>query len=157
MTLFRPESEFTKSELMSPTRNSECHPTPNLKAVSNTAVLNPLPHRLRTEKTAVKIISDTNVLATARNDDSYNRFGFLQEVIKLDDENVDPLAYAEEQLNILNRETSTRNFPMQVELGDYTRAGDCLCIDNVWYQITSAQHEIKSGRHTVTVELERID
>lgn len=108
-------------------------------------------------KTAIKIISDTNVLASARNDDSYNRFGFLQEVIKLDDENTDPLAYAEEQLNVLNRETSTRNFPMQVELGDYTRAGDCLCIDNVWYQITSAQHEIKSGRHTVTVELERID
>lgn len=108
-------------------------------------------------KTAVKIISDTNVLGRLKNDDSYNRFGFLQEVITLNDENADPLAYAEEQLNILNRETATRSFSMQVELDDYTRAGDCLLVDGVWYQITSAAHEIKDGRHTVTVELERID
>lgn len=46
---------------------------------------------------------------------------------------------------------------MVVELSDYTRAGDILYVDEVSYLITSAQHEIKNGRHSLTVDLERIE
>ena len=108
-------------------------------------------------KTSVKIISDTNVLAVARNNDSYDRYGFLQEVVKLDDENADPYSAAEEKLWQLNREKTSRSFKIQVRVADYTRAGDCVCVDKIWYQVISAQHDIEKGRHSVTLELERID
>lgn len=138
---------------------------PKFRMSDNTELKDSVKHRgtesvsssIEDMKTAVKVISDTSVLAVSRNSDAINRYGFLQEVVNLDDENANPNDVAQAKLYELNREKSTRSFPMQVELTDYTRAGDVITVDDMKYQITSAQHEIKKGRHSVTVELERIE
>lgn len=106
---------------------------------------------------SVKVISDTNVLAVSRNNNSYNIHGFLQEVVKVGGDVSDPQAIADENLWSLCKETASRSFDIVTELADYTRAGECLCVDDVWYQIISSAHEIKNKRHSVSLELERID
>lgn len=107
-------------------------------------------------KTAVKVISDTETLACIRDDAAWAQYGFLQEVVKQEKEDGDPWKTAETKLAERNRDSTSRSFPMVVELQDNTRAGDILYVDGTAYQITSAQHEIKKNRHHVTVELEGI-
>ena len=138
---------------------------PKFRVAANTAYKSSVKYRgaesvsssIEDMKTSVKVISDTNVLAAARNEDAYGKYGFLQEVIKLENEDDNPSDLAQSKLWELCREKQTRSFPMVVELSDYTRAGDILYVDEVSYLITSAQHEIKNGRHSLTVDLERIE
>lgn len=138
---------------------------PKFRMSDNTELKDSVKHRgaesvtssIEDMKTAVKVISDKTVLSVARSTDSVNRYGFLQEVIKLEDESANPSDFAQTKLWELNREKATRGFTMQVELTDYTRAGDVITVDDTKYKITSAQHEIKKARHSVTVELERIE
>lgn len=108
-------------------------------------------------KTAVKVISDTNVLGRVKSETGCNDFGFLQEVVQIDPEKEDAETVANNKLKELNRETESRSFPLQVQLSDYTRAGDVLPIENIRYVITSSAHTIEKGRHSINVEVERID
>lgn len=108
-------------------------------------------------KNAVKVISDTHVLAKSMHQDSYLQYGFLQEVVQIDPEKEDAQSVADAKLQELNREKNTRGFTMLVDIGDNTKAGDILLVDGVKYVIESASHSLSQGRHTLDVELERIE
>ena len=108
-------------------------------------------------RSAVKVVSDTEVLAKARNDHSYQAYGFLQEVISIDPEKEDAVTAAASALNRLSAERNTLGFEMPVQLADYTRAGDVIDLDGSRYMVESAAHTISKGRHMVNVELERVE
>lgn len=106
-------------------------------------------------RNAVKVVSDTEVLKRTVNSESYQSFGFLQEIVKIDPEKEDANIVADTKLNELCREDVTRGFPMIVDMSDNTHAGDIIDIEGEQYIVNSANHEIKKGRHTLTVEVEK--
>lgn len=138
---------------------------PLFRMSDNTKFLDSVSHRgdekisssIEDMKTAVKIVSDTAVTAVARNNESIGKFGFLQEIIKNDDESADANSLAQAKLFELNRQKVTRSFTFWTEITDYTRAGEAITVDDAEYEITSSQHTIEKGRHKVTIELERIE
>lgn len=105
-------------------------------------------------RNAVKIVSDERVLLRASNEESYATFGMLQDVIKIDPEKENAAEVAEAKLNELCRTESTRSFPLNVCLDNYTRAGEVVSIDGSLWYITEASHEIKAGRHTLNLSVE---
>lgn len=108
-------------------------------------------------KTAVKVISEQRVLTAAVASDSYNKYGFLQATVQIDPEKENAESVRDAKLAELNVDKNTRSFDMVVELSDYTRAGDVIDIDGTQYAIANAAHSIKKKRHTVSVEVERIE
>ena len=135
---------------------------PKFRLSENTKELSSVEHRGEEERTSsieemrnsVKIISDTKVLKRVGDNESYQRHGLLQEIVKIDPEKESTDQVAENKLKELNCEKLTRGFPMIVELSDNTHAGDELEVDGEIYIVSKADHEIKKGRHILKVELE---
>lgn len=107
--------------------------------------------------TAVKVVSETAVLTKARNDDTYQKYGFLQEIVKIDPDKEEPSKIAASTMSQLGREKNTLSFEIPVLLSDYTRAGDVLNLDGVFYVVDSSEHTIGKERHMVRLELERME
>lgn len=103
---------------------------------------------------AVKVVSDERVLLRASNDESYATFGMLQDVVKIDPEKENATEVAEAKLKELCKTEGARSFPLNVRLVDYTRAGEVIPIEGSLWYITEASHEIRSGRHSLTLSVE---
>ena len=139
--------------------------TPQLQTSANTMLRDSVKHRGPESRTssiedmynAVKVVSDTNVLTTARNEDHYQKYGLLQKVVSIDPEKENAAVVTEEKLAELNVEKNTLGFEMPVQLSDYTRAGEILTVEGIRYVIETSSHTIKKGRHMVNVDLERIE
>ena len=106
-------------------------------------------------KTSVKVISDTDVLTTLKDENSIAQFGFLQEVIKVG-ENEDAKDVAKNKLSELNTTSETYSGEIIEELNSYTRAGSVIAIGDEKYLINSSQHSIKQGVHYNKLDLERL-
>lgn len=106
-------------------------------------------------KTSVKVISDTDVLTTLKDENSIAQFGFLQEVIKVG-ENEDAKEVAKNKLSELNNTSETYSGEIIEELNSYTRAGSVIAIGDEKYLINSSQHSIKQGVHYNKLDLERL-
>ena len=105
-------------------------------------------------RNAVKVVSDERVLLRGSNDESYATFGMLQDVVKIDPEKENATEVAEAKLKELCKTESARSFPLNVRLVDYTRAGEVIPIEGSLWYITEASHEIKAGRHSLTLSVE---
>ncbi|MCI5891816.1 MAG: hypothetical protein MRZ66_00200 [Clostridiales bacterium] len=110
-------------------------------------------------KTSVKVISDTDVLAVARLDYIYQRYGLIQEVIQVNTDELteDPYQYALEQLNKLSQPKETYSFEIVEALNSYTRAGQGLYIGDYYFVITNTDHSIENGVHKAKIDVERIE
>lgn len=106
-------------------------------------------------KNGVKVISDTDVLVTLKDEESINKYGFTQEVIKLG-ENEDASTVAKRELEKLKQIVETTSGEIIEELDSYTRAGYVINIGGVSYVINSSQHSIKKGVHYNKLDLERV-
>lgn len=139
-------------------------PAPRFRVSENTMLRDSVTYRSFEEKSgtiedmrnAVKVVSDTEVLARARNDDSYQAYGFLQEIVKINPDEEDAATAASSKLSELNRESWTYSFEMQEQLCEYTRAGDVLTVEDVPYMVDSATRTISKGRSRTRVELLRL-
>ena len=136
---------------------------PQFRISSNTELKNSIKyignveHRTSIEdrKTSVKVISDTDVLTTLKDENSIAQFGFLQEVIKVG-ENEDAKDVAKNKLSELNTTSETYSGEIIEELKSYTRAGSVIAIGDEKYLINSSQHSIKQGVHYNKLDLERL-
>lgn len=106
-------------------------------------------------RNSVKVISDTDVLITLKDEDSVNQYGFLQEVVKLND-GEDAAAIGQTELDKLNKISEIKSGEIIEELDSYTRSGYVLTIDGVQYVIKSSQHSIQKGVHYNKIDLERV-
>ena len=106
-------------------------------------------------KNSIKVITETDVMTTLKADESISKYGFLQEVVKMNDgDNAADLA--KKNLDELNREDETYSGEIIEELASYTRAGSTIEKDGVKYVITSSQHSIKKGVHYNKIDMERL-
>ena len=106
-------------------------------------------------KNSIKVITETDVMTTLKADESISKYGFLQEVVKMNDgDNAADLA--KKNLDELNREDETYSGEIIEELASYTRAGSTIEKDGVKYVITSSQHSIKNGVHYNKIDMERL-
>lgn len=110
-------------------------------------------------KTSVKVISDTDVLATARWDYLYQRYGLIQEVVQVNPEELDedPKQYALGKLNELCKPKETYSFEFVEAINSYTRAGEGLDIGDYTFAITNTDHSIENGVHKTKLTIERIE
>ena len=106
-------------------------------------------------KNSIKVITETDVMTTLKADESISKYGFLQEVVKMNDgDNAADLA--KKNLGELNKEDETYSGEIIEELASYTRAGSTIEKDGVKYVITSSQHSIKNGVHYNKIDMERL-
>lgn len=106
-------------------------------------------------KTVVKIVSETDVLLSMKNNDEVSMYGFLQEVIKIDDEET-ALDRATEYLDENGNAKETFSGEIIEEMTSYTRAGYVVVMGEVKYLITSSKHTIENGMHKVKLDFERV-
>lgn len=112
---------------------------------------------------AVKVISETDVLLKVKDDAMIEKFGFIQEVVKIDPEKEDAATVATAKLRELNRLSETYSFEIIEKPGGYTRAGMSVTLGGEGkteiaqrYLITSADHSMTGGVHRVKLDLERL-
>lgn len=107
-------------------------------------------------KNSVKLITETDVITVVKDVDSYNNYGFLQEVIQIDTENVsDPESYAKERLAVMTQAKETLSLEIIENLGSYTRAGEALMIGEYEFIIQRTEHTITNGIHYNKLDLWR--
>ena len=123
----------------------------SLQYIGNTA------HKLSLEgvRNSVKVINDTDVIITLQDSNSISKYGFLQDVVKLG-ENEDAATVAQQTLDSLKRLTETGSGEIIEELDSYTRAGYVINYHGVQHIIISSQHSIKKGVHYNKIDLERV-
>ncbi len=140
---------------------------PEFRVSSNSKLLSSIEYRgkdthtlsIDESKTAVKVISDTDVLATVRSDAQYERHGFIQEVIQVNPDELqeDAEAYALGKLNELHGPTEQYSFEMVEALNSYTRAGQAIVLSNYFFIITNTDHTVEKGMHKTKLVVERIE
>lgn len=139
---------------------------PQFRLSSNTQLLNSIEHRgseshtgsLENCKTSIKVISDTDVLATARHDYIYKRYGLIQETVKVNptELEVSPQQYASDKLSESFTAEENYSFEIVEALNSYTRAGQGLYIDESLFVITNTDHSITQGVHKTKLVIERV-
>lgn len=145
-------------------RYGELVADPKTKYAKNTKEINSIEWRgkethsgsIDEVKNSIKIISETDVLTVVKDVDSYNNYGFLQEVLKVDPANVTNIEqYARDRLEVMTRAKETMSFEILEGLGGYTRAGEKIVIGQYEFIIQSTDHTIKKGIRHVKMDLWR--
>ena len=131
--------------------------SPNTELKNSVQYMGNIEHKgsIENMKNSVKVITDTDVMTTLKAEESISKYGFLQEVVKMNDgDNASDLA--KKNLGELNKEDETYSGEIIEELTSYTRAGSTIEKDGVKYVITSSQHSIKNGVHYNKIDMERL-
>lgn len=135
--------------------------TPNTRLIYSPTLRGNVSHTLSIEemKNSVKVISEKDsaytVQTVLKDTDSIYKYGFLQEVVKIDPEKENAQAVAENKLSELSKAAETFFVEMIEALSSYTRAGAVITIDDVNYLIEGSDHSIKNGVHYVKLDLRR--
>ncbi len=135
--------------------------TPNTRLIYSPTLRGNVSHTLSIEemKNSVKVISEKDsaytVQTVLKDENSIYKYGFLQEVIKIDPEKENAQSAAQTKLAQLLNPAETFSIEIIEALDSYTRAGMVLNIDDTDYLIESAQHSVKNGVHYVKMDLRR--
>lgn len=110
-------------------------------------------------KNSVKITSEKdNVyseLLIKQNRELIDKYGFLQEIVKIDPEKENAETVAAEKLASASAPTETYSFKIIEKYDSYTRAGEVITVDDVNYIIEHTQHSFTDGWHFTTLELKK--
>lgn len=134
----------------------------NIKTVSSIDLMGNVSHSLSIEnmKNSVKVTSQQDNVYTEitilQDRSSINRYGFLQEIVKIDPEKEDANATAKEYLSENNKESEKYSFEIVENMSSYTRAGEVLKINDCDYVIESTDHSIKQGRHYNKIDVRKV-
>lgn len=152
-------------------KQGELEAEPEFQTSVNTTLRSSLKYRGEESRTmsfadmanAVKVISETDVLLKVKDDAMIEKFGVIQEVVKIDPEKEDAATVATAKLRELNRLSETYSFEIIEKPGGYTRAGMSVTLGGEGeteiaqrYLITSADHSMTGGVHRVKLDLERL-
>ena len=108
--------------------------SPNTELKNSVQYMGNIEHKgsIENMKNSVKVITDTDVMTTLKAEESISKYGFLQEVVKMNDGN-NASDLAKKNLGELNKE-------------DETYSGSCI----------ACQHSIKNGVHYNKIDMERL-
>ncbi len=134
----------------------------NVKTVSSIDILGNVSHSSSIEDmiNSVKITSEQDNVYTEitvlQDRDNINRYGFLQEIVKIDPEKDNADVIASDTLVKKNREAEKYSFEILENMNSYTRAGEIIKINDYSYIIESTNHSISQGRHHNKLDLSKI-
>jgi len=134
----------------------------NLPTAGSVGYHGPMTHKTSIEDmyNSVKVITGNDdgftQRATAQDEQSIAAYGRLQEVIKIEDDEVGNASQVAQsklaELNVIKEEYS---IPIIEDVESYTRAGSVLNDNGATFLIKSSEHAIDRGTHTVTLNLQR--
>lgn len=119
-------------------------------------------HNLSIEnmKNSIKITSEKDSVYTElkvlQSRELIDKYGFLQEIIKLDPEKENADMAAENALKEYGKVGESFSFTIIEKYDSYTRAGEVISVGGVNYVIESTDHSFKGGQHYNKLELRRI-
>lgn len=121
--------------------------------VSHTQSIEDMRNSIKITSEQDNVYSELKVL---QDRESISKYGFLQEVVKIDPENENADTVAAEKLSELNRIGETYSFTIIEKYDSYTRAGEVISVDGVSYVIESTDHSFKGGQHYNKLTVRRI-
>ena len=111
-------------------------------------------------KNSVKVITETDgnysVKKVVQDTGLIDKFGLLQEVVKIDPEKENADTVAQQKLSELSKMKETFSFKIIEAVDSYTRAGYLISVDGSDYIIESSSHSIKNGIHYVQLDLKKM-
>jgi hypothetical protein len=110
-------------------------------------------------KNSIKVITETDgnysVKKVVQDTGLIDKFGLLQEVVKIDPEKENADTVAQQKLSELSKMKETFSFKIIEAVDSYTRAGYLISVDGSDYIIESSSHSIKNGIHYVKLDLKK--
>ncbi len=85
-----------------------------------------------------------------------DKYGFLQEVVKIDPEKENADEKAAQMLAEYGKVGESFSFTIIEKYDSYTRAGEVISVGGVNYVIESTDHSFKGGQHYNKLELRKI-
>ena len=111
-------------------------------------------------KNSIKITSEKDSvyteLKTLQDRELIDKYGFLQEVVKIDTEKENADEKAAQLLAEYSKVDESFSFTIIEKYDSYTRAGEVISFGGVNYVIESTDHSFKGGQHYNKLELRRI-
>ena len=111
-------------------------------------------------KNSVKITSEKDraysEIMVLQNRELIDKYGFLQEIVKIDTEKENAQTVAQSELAELSKPTESYSFEIIEDMNSYTRAGEVIEDNGVSYVIESTDHSIKNGWHFNKMEVRRL-
>ena len=136
--------------------------TPNTRKIFSPTARGNQSHTLSIEdmKNSIKVITEKDdmysVKTVAKNEDLINKYGLLQDLIKIDEEKENPNTVANQKLQGLSKIKEQFSIEIIESQDSYTRAGAVISVGNVDYIIEGSNHSIKNGIHFVKLDLRLI-
>lgn len=112
--------------------------------VSHTQSIEDMRNSIKITSEQDNVYSELKVL---QDRESISKYGFLQEVVKIDPEKENADTVAAEKLSELNRIGETYSFTIIEKYDSYTRAGEVISVDGVPYVIENTDHGFQGGQH----------
>jgi len=110
-------------------------------------------------KNSIKVITEKDdmysVKKVVRNDELIQKYGLLQDVVKIDPEKENANVVAQAKLSELSRIKESISFEIIEAIDSYTRAGYMITVDSTDYIIEGSGHSIKNGIHYVKIDLSK--
>jgi hypothetical protein len=135
--------------------------TPNTKLLYSASLRGNVSHSMSIEdmKNSVKVITEKDSVYTVqtvlKDNDSIYKYGFLQEVLKIDSEKENAAVAAKEKLAELSKASESFSFEIIEALDSYTGAGSIITVDDVNFLIEGSSHSIVNGVHYNKLDLRR--
>lgn len=121
--------------------------------VSHTQSIEDMRNSIKITSEQDNVYSELKVL---QDRESISKYGFLQEVVKIDSEKENADTVAAEKLSELNRIGETYSFTIIEKYDSYTRAGEVISVDGVPYVIENTDHSFKVDQHYNKLTIRRI-
>ncbi len=108
-------------------------------------------------KNSIKVITETDgnysVKKVVQDTGLIDKYGLLQEVVKIDTEKENANIVAQKKLSELSKIQESYSFEIIEAMDSYTRAGYMISVDGLDYIIESSEHSIKNGIHYTKIAL----
>lgn len=111
-------------------------------------------------KNSIKVTSEKDSVYTElkvlQSRELIDKYGFLQEIIKIDPEKENADTAAENALKEYGKIGESFSFTIIEKYDSYTRAGEVISVGSANYVIESTDHSFKGGQHYNKLELRKI-
>jgi hypothetical protein len=111
-------------------------------------------------KNSIKVITETDgnysVKKVVQDTGLIDKYGLLQEVVKIDPKKENADTVAKVKLEELSKIQESYSFEIIEAMDSYTRAGYLIMVDGSDYMIEGSSHNIKNSVHYVKLDLRRL-
>jgi hypothetical protein len=136
--------------------------SPNTQLLYSPSIRGNVSHSVSIEdmKNSIKVITETDgnysVKKAVQDTGLIDKFGLLQEVVKIDPEKENADIVAQQKLSQLSKIQESYSFEIIEAVDSYTRAGYLISVDGANYIIEGSSHSIKNGIHYVKLDLYKL-